>query len=274
MHARLRLANPEISFDPGRAYKLLQGVATPRNPGIYQDLAVALGLSQSGEVVRTCSFDAFAAMLAERAGPDAQSGADRDDRAEAGPRSSVDLSGLDGGYLLYIPSISRFPTPQVYRCMGRIATDAAGRTEMRLDAPRPGYVISARGLLHYGDRIVAGLLQSPEYGTMISLWFNQSVPGPCLHPDCPAHPGLRLGAVGRKIRERADRDDRGAPGGRRAGRSRAGLSSSHGEGGTLRATSAAGGISRRSMVARERSPLAGPVEVDEGYRGHNYAGAD
>ena len=115
--ARLLAVNPQTSFDPTRAYKWRQGLAAPRDAGIYQDLADVLGLQQSGEALRTCSFAAFAAMVADRG---------EANLAQMPPPDAAGLSHIDGRYVLYMASFSTFPSAKIFRIAIRIESLAGG----------------------------------------------------------------------------------------------------------------------------------------------------
>ncbi|MBU2092252.1 MAG: hypothetical protein KKB63_16985 [Alphaproteobacteria bacterium] len=68
MYARFKALNPQTGYDPQRAYKWLQGRSSPRDAGIYEDIARLLDLPATGEAVRTCSFAEFRAMIEARRG--------------------------------------------------------------------------------------------------------------------------------------------------------------------------------------------------------------
>tara|TARA_R110002126_G_scaffold38956_3_gene115896 strand:- start:1282 stop:2244 length:963 start_codon:yes stop_codon:yes gene_type:complete len=75
LYTKLKASNPDTSYDPVRAYKWIQGRASPRNHSVYDDLARLLGLSVGGEELRTCSYEAFCTQLTELYGdqmPDLQ----------------------------------------------------------------------------------------------------------------------------------------------------------------------------------------------------------
>lgn len=160
--AQLLVVNPNTGFDPVRSYKWLQGRATPRDPRVYQDLADALGIDCSGEVLRTCSLDALKAMLAARPAPPP---------VRSGPVSGPDLSYLDGAYVLYMRSFSQFPVPKVFYCPLRIATGPAGRTAAQVDLPLAGQVSRYFGTVGCAGRLVSTLLTSETQGTTTVLWF-------------------------------------------------------------------------------------------------------
>ncbi len=163
--AQLLAVNPNTSFDPVRAYKWLQGRATPRDPQIYQDLADALGFGHPGEVLRTCTMEAFSAVLTARA-PTPQTAPPLTARADA-----ADLAYLDGEYTLYMRSFSQFPTPKVFYCRFRIATGSARTTTAQLDLPLAGQVSRYHGTVGYAGRLVTATLNSETQGTTAILWF-------------------------------------------------------------------------------------------------------
>ncbi|KZD08765.1 hypothetical protein AUP43_08370 [Oceanibaculum pacificum] len=68
MYARFKALNPQTGYDPQRAYKWLQGRSSPRDAGIYEDIARLLDLPVTGEAVRNCSFAEFRAMIEPRRG--------------------------------------------------------------------------------------------------------------------------------------------------------------------------------------------------------------
>lgn len=172
--AQLLAVNPRTSFDPVRSYKWLQGRSTPRDPQVYQDLADALGLSQSGETLRTCSMEAFNAMLATRPGPP----------PAAGPvwPDAPDLSYLGGEYVLYMRSFSQFPAPKVFYCRFRISTGPTRQTTAQLDLVLAGQVSRYYGTVGRAGRLVSAVLNSETQGTTAILWF--------------ADPAARVRAIG------------------------------------------------------------------------------
>jgi len=68
LYSRLKLLNPETGYDPVRAYKWTQGRSSPRNQGVYEDLARLLELDVTGETLRTCSYEWFYNLLSDRYG--------------------------------------------------------------------------------------------------------------------------------------------------------------------------------------------------------------
>ncbi len=174
--AQLLVVNPETSFDPVRSYKWLQGRSTPRDPGVYQDLADALGLGHSGEVLRTCTLEAFNAMLAARAGPPSLP-----DTAQPRP-DAPDLSYLDGEYVLYMRSFSTFPTPKIYYCRFRMATGPTRLTTGQMDLVLAGQVSRYYGTIGSAGRLVTAVLNSETQGTTVIVWF--------------ADPAARVRAIG------------------------------------------------------------------------------
>ena len=166
---RLLLVNPDTSFDPVRAYKWLKGRSTPRDPGVYQDLADALELAESGEVVRTCSFEAFAAMVANRSAPGR-------DRVLQPARDASVLSHLDGGYVLYMASFSNFPTPKIFRITLEIISQPSGGAEMRMNVPRPDHLIHLRSSLTFTGGAINAFLVNEAFGSAIFVWFADPAP--------------------------------------------------------------------------------------------------
>lgn len=162
--ARLLAANPATGFDLQRAYKWLQGRSTPRDPGVYQDLADVLGLAQGGEFVRTASFEAFAAAV------------------RGVGAAAVDLAGgsalrhLDGRYCLYMPTFSRFPVPRILRCTTTIETGSDGATVLRVGVPRPGFLLWFRGRLEYAERAVVSLLRGEDHSIPMMFMFADPPP--------------------------------------------------------------------------------------------------
>jgi len=163
--ARVLAVNPATGFDLQRAYKWQQGRSTPRDPDVYQDLADALGLAQSGEFVRASSFEDFEAAVqgAElNGGASGSSGASTDNGA---------LSHLDGRYCLYMPTFSRFPVPKILRCTASIETGADGATILRVGVPRPGFLLWFGGRLEYAARAVVSLLRGEDHGIPMMFIF-------------------------------------------------------------------------------------------------------
>jgi len=161
--AQLLAVNPNTSFDPVRSYKWLQGRSTPRDGGVYQDLADALGLGHSGETLRTCTLAAFGAMLAARVGSPPSAATARPD--------APDLSYLDGEYVLYMRSFSQFPTPKLFYCRFRVATGPTRLTTAQLDLPLAGQVSRYYGTVGCAGRLVSVALNSETQGTTAILWF-------------------------------------------------------------------------------------------------------
>jgi hypothetical protein len=174
--AQLLAVNPRTSFDPARSYKWLKGRSTPRDPGVYQDLANALGLRHPGELLRACSLDAFDAMLAARA---AQPPA-----VEPTEGDRPDLSYLDGVYVMYMRSFSQFPTSKIFFCRLTVATGPTRLTSARLDVPLAGRVSRYFGTVGCAGRLVSAMLQSETRGTTAILWFAD-----------PAAPARAIGAL-------------------------------------------------------------------------------
>lgn len=116
--ARVRAAVPETSVTLDRAYKWLQDRALPQNPGVYDDLATALGLAADGTFVREASVEAFVDRLRQQRGPAAPNDSAR-------VADLVVPSGLrDGAYAMY--SLARDLTVggAVVRGCVHVATDA------------------------------------------------------------------------------------------------------------------------------------------------------
>lgn len=64
LHARLIAVNPNTCFRPERAYKWIKGRASPRDPSIFDDLALLLDLQQngkriSGTALSACDYPTF-----------------------------------------------------------------------------------------------------------------------------------------------------------------------------------------------------------------------
>ena len=62
-HNELLKANPETAFTPERAYKWAKGVAVPRDPAVFEDLAAAAGLPQGGTFYAESTLRAFGSAL-------------------------------------------------------------------------------------------------------------------------------------------------------------------------------------------------------------------
>lgn len=73
LYARLKKINPGTGYRPELAYKWASGIASPRDPSVYDDLATLLDLDDGGSpvtgaVLRACSYQAFRRFLVARYG--------------------------------------------------------------------------------------------------------------------------------------------------------------------------------------------------------------
>jgi hypothetical protein len=58
LHARLLAVNPDTCFRPERAYKWIKGRASPRDPSIFDDLALLLDLQANGKRITGATLSA------------------------------------------------------------------------------------------------------------------------------------------------------------------------------------------------------------------------
>ncbi|WPZ35014.1 hypothetical protein T8K17_02465 [Thalassobaculum sp. OXR-137] len=71
LYGRLKEINPKTGYRPELAYKWTNGVASPRDPSVYDDLATLLDLNDgghpvSGSVLRACTYEAFRGLMVAR----------------------------------------------------------------------------------------------------------------------------------------------------------------------------------------------------------------
>ena len=71
LYVRLKEINPETGYRPELAYKWTNGVASPRDPSVYDDLATLLDLNDgghpvSGSVLRACTYEVFRGLMVAR----------------------------------------------------------------------------------------------------------------------------------------------------------------------------------------------------------------
>ncbi|SDG60518.1 hypothetical protein [Thalassobaculum litoreum] len=73
LYIRLKEINPGTGYRPELAYKWANGVASPRDPSVYDDLATLVDLNDggypvSGSVLRACSYQTFHGFLVAQYG--------------------------------------------------------------------------------------------------------------------------------------------------------------------------------------------------------------
>jgi len=117
---RVRAAAPDTSVTLDRAYKWLQGKALPQDVGVYDDLAVAIGLQDEGAFVRESTVEAFTERMRKlRLGASPPCG-------PAGFDPVVQSGLRDGAYAMYSLSRDLAASDTVVRGCVHVAGDPAG----------------------------------------------------------------------------------------------------------------------------------------------------
>ena len=184
LYSKLKSINPDTGYDPVRAYKWTQGRASPRNHSVYDDLARLLELDVGGDVVRTCSYEAFCDLLAERYGdelpelvtPTQTEPKHNDQRAES-------IASPIPGYLVgrYL-SISRAWSPHRPGClilgMTIVSRSPDGGLSIDYVERLPGGDLTASGpVRRVGRNLIASLLDRDEEMALLVTYAMPPAPG-------------------------------------------------------------------------------------------------
>jgi hypothetical protein len=156
--AAFRRANPETSFDLGRADKWLQGRSHPRQVGVYDDWSKVLDLDRPGAWIAECDLPAFVDHICARHGIDRK---ELERRVE--PRTAVSSSGRAdqlsgampaGSYACYSNALSPYYRGQLIR----------GTLSIQLEPRSHGLMASYSEMLPTGRFLAKGPIAHTKRG--------------------------------------------------------------------------------------------------------------
>ncbi len=187
--ARFRARNPRTACDIDPLHKWMQGRATPRLAGFYDEWAALIGLTKPGAWLATCTLDAFLAETSASSGFDdstlRRSAAPRPGRAGASAATHGLLGGLaslGGTYLCWSRASSPHHPDRVIR--GTLELEAGRDDTLRAiySEHLPSGVLVVEGRAAISGRTLNMEMVDPDSG--LKLVIVAHVPGPPVSVLC------------------------------------------------------------------------------------------
>jgi hypothetical protein len=193
--ARFRTSNPRSACDIEPLHKWMQGRATPRLAGFYDEWAALIGLARPGAWIATCTLETFLAETTACSGFDdstlRRSAAPKP--ARLGPAAQTHgllggLASLCGTYLCWSRATSPHYPNHIIRGLLQLAPDRDASLRANYSEHLPSGEIVMEGRAAISGRTLNIEMGHPDSG--LTMVIVAHVPGPPVSVLC----GLSVGA--------------------------------------------------------------------------------